>query len=77
MLVSVETAGEPAKLCQQLETLRGVNDYALMGRKEKRGLVLRQLNTQMWFRSGWDRNLKSGSALNSFVFPCCLGARIT
>lgn len=37
MLVSVETAGEPAKLCQQLETLRGVSDYALMGRKEKGG----------------------------------------
>lgn len=37
MLVSVDTAGEPAKLCQQLETLRGVNDYPLMGRKEKGG----------------------------------------
>lgn len=45
MLVSVETAGEPAKLCQQLETLRGVSDYALDGEKRERGLVLRQLNT--------------------------------
>lgn len=38
MLVSVDTAGEPAKLCQQLETLWGVSDYALMGRK---GVLLR------------------------------------
>lgn len=37
MLVSVETAGEPAKLCQQLETLRGVSDYALMGERKGAG----------------------------------------
>ena len=26
----------------------------------------------MWFSSGWDRNLKSGSALSSFVFLAAL-----